>query len=369
MKRTFLVVALVIFALTTTVLAGPPTVVWNVTYESGGNDQGFGVATDAAGNIYVTGYYGDLGTVAACRTIKYDSEGNVLWNKLYDEDAVDAGYSVAVDGAGNVYVAGLTFNGANDDFLTVKYDKDGNVLWSDVRDENFNDRAYAGVAIDPSGGVYVGGGSEDDGGLDVDFFAVKYDTDGNFLWKKRFGDDDLNFARGIAADQFFVYLTGITYNGVDGDFLTIRYDKEGNFGWEKDFDSGDEDVAFGVAVDPSHNVCVTGSHLEGTDYDFRTIKYAQDDVPAVEEESATSPLALEVCGNLTTTPTLRYVIPAGSSGTLAFYSADGRKVEEFTLSPSQSTFTWDASGIASGVYFVSLTAGTLKATERTIVIR
>lgn len=446
-------------------LAGPPSVVWNYTYESGGSDQPMDIAADAAGNAYVTGYYGDIGT-AACRTIKYDTDGNVVWNKLYDEDDIDLGWGVDVDASGNVYVAGWAYNGANwdyllikydsagevlwaktqdylsndlaygvavdvlgnvyvtgysdvggvgfrtikydaggnlqwshpydefgngsigqdvavdasgnvyvtgytdngpnNDYLTLKYDTDGNFQWSDVRDENYYDEAF-GIAVDGDADVYVTGRSRNSSG-DYDFFTVKYDTDGNYQWKERYGDAEGEQANDVAVDEYFVYVTGFRDNGVDNDFLTIRYDKESTFGWEKDFDSGDEDMASGIAVDGSHYLYVTGAHYDGSDYDLRTIKYEQDDIPGIGERYPLNPaLSLEVEGNFTS-PVIRYSIPQGSTGTLAIYSADGRLAREFSLTASESTISWN-DPVPRGAYFAVLKTGIGRVSTKLVLVR
>jgi len=473
MKKAFLMFLATSFVLVTAAFAGPPTEVWNVTYESGGNDQPLAIAADAAGNAYVTGYYGDIGT-AACRTIKYDTDGNIVWNKLFEDPdidigigwdvdvdasgnvyvagwawnganwdylvikydaggssvwakpwdglsndlasgvAVDAlgnvyvtgssdvggvgfrtikydsggnlqwshpydefgngsiGYDVAVDAAGNVYVTGLTNNGSDNDYLTIKYDTDGNFQWSDARNENYNDEAYR-IAVDADANLYVTGRSWNSGG-DYDFFTVKYDTDGNFQWKKRYGASEHEGAYGVAVDEYFVYVTGYRDNGVDVDFLTVRYDKEGTFSWEKDFDSGDDEMARGIAVDGSHYLYVTGFYYDGSDYDFRTIKYEQDDIPAVAEIPTVSSLTLEIVGNLSATPTLNYSLPAGMQGRLTFYSVDGRAVRTFSVNSSHPTLTWDghdAAGkaVPAGVYFVKLVVDNESVTVKAILAR
>ena len=89
-----------------------PQLEWIQTYDSPAHDYdtGRGVAVDGAGNVYVTGYEDrpDLGQYANIWLRKYDTDGNTLWTQTYDSPAHygDLGYGVAVDAAGNVYVTG-----------------------------------------------------------------------------------------------------------------------------------------------------------------------------------------------------------------------------------------------------------------------
>src|SRR4030095_14594384 len=74
-------------------------------------EKGKAIATDAAGNVYVTGrteYIVNNLWTSDITTVKYDSRGNQVWVRTYDglyngaDDAVD----IAVDVFGNVYVTG-----------------------------------------------------------------------------------------------------------------------------------------------------------------------------------------------------------------------------------------------------------------------
>ena len=102
---------------------------WVTRYSGSGNDRDFAraIAVDADGNAYVTGstsaksgrnfvtYYG---------TVKYASAtGNQEWVAEYKgpDNGGSDGFDVAVDGSGNVYVTGQSAVKTNLDYATVKY--------------------------------------------------------------------------------------------------------------------------------------------------------------------------------------------------------------------------------------------------------
>src|SRR5262245_61902728 len=71
-------------------------------------------------------------------------------------------YALAVDNAGDVYVAGnsgfsRTDNDYDNDYAIVKYDPNGNQLWSTVYDNAGSDDYAVALALDTLGNVYVTG--------------------------------------------------------------------------------------------------------------------------------------------------------------------------------------------------------------------
>ena len=97
------------------------TFFWVSTWEEDSSGTGYGVATDESNNVYVTGEFsetvdfnpgpgvdnhtsnGDLDVFIS----KFDTLGTFLWAKTWGGSLWDAGFGVATDGAGNVYVTGF----------------------------------------------------------------------------------------------------------------------------------------------------------------------------------------------------------------------------------------------------------------------
>jgi hypothetical protein len=91
---------------------------WHTFYGSATHDYGYGIALDAVGNIYVTGKsdacWGNTLPVPCTAhngandifILKLNSEGAKQWRNFYGSSAYDEGYGIAADSSGNVYVAG-----------------------------------------------------------------------------------------------------------------------------------------------------------------------------------------------------------------------------------------------------------------------
>src|SRR5574341_2530523 len=85
---------------------------WVRRYNGRGNgvDSATALAVDDSGNVYVTGGSFGNGTFLDYATIKYGSNGNILWVRTYDGPASgdDIATAIEVDGKGNVYVTGTS---------------------------------------------------------------------------------------------------------------------------------------------------------------------------------------------------------------------------------------------------------------------
>jgi uncharacterized delta-60 repeat protein len=256
---------------------------WKMRYNgsANGDDGATAIAVDAAGNVYVTGFssgndgyypYDDYAT------LKYDPSGTLLWQRRYNGPGNfwDWATAIAVDAAGNVYVTGYSYeSGFGDGYATLKYDPSGNLLWKRRHDGSGNTYDHArAIAVDGTGNVYVTGGSADD------YATLKYDPSGSLLWKRRYngpanGDDG---ATAIAVDAAGnVYVTGYSVRVSSGrDYATLKYDTNGNLLWKRRYNGPGNayDYARAIAVDVAGNVYVTGeSYGVGSGYDYATLKY------------------------------------------------------------------------------------------------
>ena len=243
------------------VMAQHPPIAWTDTIDLGDSERAHGVATDPAGNIIVTGYYGNKWF-----TVKYDPDGKILWT---DTTILGSAWGVATDFSGNIIVTGSVTHGSlGSDFITVKYDPDGKILWTDTVDFGVYD-CGKGVATDPAGNIIVTGEVMPGGG-ETDYYTVKYDPDGNVLWTDTIANGK---AKAVATDlSGNIIVTGYNWSTGLSDYYTVKYDPDGNILWADRIDLGSDEWAFGVATDPSGNIIVTGVAWDGLPK-FYTVKY------------------------------------------------------------------------------------------------
>jgi len=276
---------------------------WSAGYGDSGEQEGEDLAVDASGNIVVVGQIKgaiDFGGGALASAgewdvfvAKLDPNGNHVWSKRFGDAADQRVSEVAVDAAGNVFVTGwfkgtMNFGGANltsagsFDIFVVKLAPNGSHLWS-KQFGNTYDQVSGGITTDPSGNVVVGGwyeGAMDFGGGALpaaptsghDIFLAKLDASaGNHLWSKAFGEGPgYQELMGVSVDATgAVLLTGAFQNSIDfgggphysageRDSFAAKLDASGAHIWSKRFGSTGNDHGFGVASTISTNVLLAG---------------------------------------------------------------------------------------------------------------
>ena len=263
----------------------PPLREWIRQFGSSASDLGGSVAVDDSGNVYVAGYtYGALPGQSSSEggdvfVRKYDGSGDIIWTRQFGSSTEDVAQGVAVDDSGNVYVVGWTSgtlpgqtsSGGIDAFVR-KYDGSGDEIWTRQFGTSTSDLASGGVAVDGSGNVYVAGytlgtlpGQTSSGDFDV--FVRKYDGSGGNIWTRQFGSSSYEYAYGVAVDgSGNVYVAGTTSGALPGqthsggfDVFVRKYDGSGENIWTKQFGASDWDFAYGVAADGPGNVYVAGA--------------------------------------------------------------------------------------------------------------
>ena len=314
---------------------------WEAIHSGTGNGWDFAcaIAVDGSGDVYVAGVAVGFGTYEDYVTIKYSSEGGAWRTYNGPADSVDRAEAMVIDGSGNVYVTGESIgSGTTFDYATIKYLPDGDTAWVRRYNGPGNGQDYVGdIAVDNSGNVCVTGRSEGSG-TGWDWATIKYLSNGDTAWVRRYNgpENGNDGAAAIAIDgSGNVYVTGYsTGSGTGLDFATIKYLANGDSGWVMTYDgpaSGDE-ASGSIAVDDSGNVYVTGWSVgSGGSDDYCTIKYVQGVTGVQEEnESGENPSRVSLSENypnpFNPATVINYSVDSKGLVLLVIYDVLGRQV-------------------------------------------
>jgi photosystem II stability/assembly factor-like uncharacterized protein len=273
--------------------------------------------TDASGNVYITGRYGNnpvtFGNITLTNDnywnvflVKYDAMGNVIWAKNSEGGPNSAGNGICADANGNVYITGSgsgTFGTVtvNADFFIVKYDSNGNAIWGADASATLGAGAAA-IDVDASGNLYVTGSfySNIDFGNGVtlphisfsghpDYFIAKYNSSGSVIWARgatTINATKTNWGSSVSTDASGnIYVAGnyesqsITLGGYtltnsstqdSTDIFLVKYDGSGNVIWAETMGGLRDDNNPTIAVDPSGNIIITGGRSDNKTFTFDT---------------------------------------------------------------------------------------------------
>lgn len=235
-------------------------------------------ALDTIPDIYVLCQANDIYGIRKVVLIKYDSLGNIQWDKVIEESTGKITSKILLDYQGNIYIAGWSTNPRDSiNIFIAKYEPSGELAWFT---KYYNPSlVFSDLKFDIRKGdqILIGGALE----KTQDFFFMRYGSLGNFLSLTKYESPE---QENILADikmgvDGSVYLTGTSFsNESNNDYLTVAYDKDNNLLWAKRFDSVRlDDVARAITVDESSNVYVTGSsENEQGNTSILTIKYDRE---------------------------------------------------------------------------------------------
>jgi hypothetical protein len=230
MKKIYLLTIAIFFVIAKTD-AQAPSFGWGTGAGNaviGGDDAGYAIKSDAAGNVYVAGTFSGTsdfepaqnfmmlstggGTLQDIFIAKYNSAGTCLWAKSVGSfSATETIHDLDIDASGNLVITGgfkgtadfdpsaatatLTSNAANVyDIYFAKYDASGNFITAKHFGAPTGGGEGQAIRFDASGNIcltgYFGGTVDFDPsaataniiGSSFDIFMAKYDPLGNYIF-------------------------------------------------------------------------------------------------------------------------------------------------------------------------------------------
>jgi hypothetical protein len=240
-----------------------------VKVDLGTEEQGQNLTSDEMGHLYMAWNSGGNAYVS-----KYEASGDELWRSDYAaRKGTQEVYDVAVDSVGNVYISGATTvspdrnvdHGGGQDYFLVKYDSNGSYLWSRLTGPGHpGDQTAYTLALDSQGNVYLAGSSQGQlHGVNSanSGFVVKYNGSGDLLWVDVIESDRPGKIKSLVVDQNDnLYLLGEVnqLTGQDLDIFLTKYNASGEREWSESFGGDYADTAKDLSLDQQGNLLFTG---------------------------------------------------------------------------------------------------------------
>lgn len=287
-----------------------PGIVWATYYGGEDMDKGVSTALDDSGNVFLAGFTESTAGIASggfdnthngdvdAFLVKFNAAGERLWSTYFGGPDYDYIYSCAVDGSGNVYLAGNTSSasgiasgghqnapGSTRDAFLVKFSPAGARLWATYYGGTSYDWGSS-CAVDANDNVFLAGHTESSNGIasggfqnsragNNDAFVVKFNPDGARLWGTYYGGsgDEILYFPGLAVDGSGNVMLGAitgsnsgiasagafqeTYGGNYDAFL-VKFNPNGDRLWSTYYGGSYADNGNACAVDATGNIFLTG---------------------------------------------------------------------------------------------------------------
>ncbi len=184
--------------------------VWDKRW--GGVDEDFGRSVFVNGSaIYTCGYCRSFGSGNYdTALVKWDANGNVLWNKTWGGGDVDIGLDVCVNGSA-IYTGGTThsYGAGTGDVCVIKWDQNGNILWNRSWGGSESEECFSICTLGPN--IYTCGDTIVNS--KGNYLCTVWDVNGNLLDASNWGLlDDAELGWDIIGNGSFLYACGFLYN-------------------------------------------------------------------------------------------------------------------------------------------------------------
>lgn len=228
-------------------------------------DEGSGVTVDSSNNIYVCGTTESAGAGSRDFLVaKYDSSGTLQWQRVLGGANSDQGKGISTDSAGNVYVTGFTdpTGEFSYDILIAKYNSSGTLQFQRTLGGAGSDQAQS-IQFDSADNFYISAQQSSAGAGSLDMLVAKYSSSGTLQWQRILGGSGADRFPGLAIDSADnIYITGQTNSvagGGDGSILIAKYDSSGTIQFQRSLTSTEAESSSSIDIDSEDNLYIIGN--------------------------------------------------------------------------------------------------------------
>ncbi len=253
---------------------------WERTFGGNAEDNANAVVQTLDGGYALLGFSESAGSVGTnVILIKTDEHGRQQWFQSYGGIGDDKGNEVVQANDGTYAIIGQTSSMGNgeEDVLLIKTNDKGKELWRKSFGGPFNDRGLS-ITLANDGGYILIGRTEVINNEKANVYLIKTDKDGNLLWEKTFGGDNLDIGESvIETKEGDIIIVGHTQSfatidpnnpvisSISSDIYFIKTNALGEVLVEETFGNIEQDIAYDVIETPEGNFALTGVTTDNSD--------------------------------------------------------------------------------------------------------
>ncbi|HDG68557.1 MAG TPA: hypothetical protein ENG11_05375 [candidate division Zixibacteria bacterium] len=245
--------------------------VWTKTISETGKDVGYWIEPAVDGGYVIAGVSDNDDSLFTgdALLLKIDTYGNVIWTHSYGGSNREIANSVRQTADGGYIIAGFSSSPTDSgDIYLIKTDNEGNVIWERVYEDDYITIGNQ-VVQTSDGGYAVIGSTIPAEGAPGDVYLLKTDSEGNILWSRTYGDysDDRGSSIDITSDGGFIItgLYGFDPFMVTGSVYLIRTNADGDVQWSKTFGAegfgGEFRIGFSVSQTSDNGFIIAGARV------------------------------------------------------------------------------------------------------------
>ena len=352
-------------------------VVWTRTI---GNEEDFAVTsakkTGGGGFIFcgithITNYF----------VLFTHSNGDSISTKIYKNGSARS-IEPTTDGGYVIMIRPGNFLHPQNDFVIIKRDIRGDSLWTSVFS---GPNAEVGWEVEQTtdGGFMLAGHQDGSVVGKSDFYLVKADSTGLFLWDKTYGGDEMDKAYSAmqTSDGGFV-LGGFTasFNVGYFDFYIVRTNSVGDTLWTRTYGGEWQEEIADIVETSDGGFAAVGYTYSFDESNFPNIYFVKTDanglITDVKDHNHLNEIRFSLNQNypnpFNPRTSIEYKVGSLGAVTLKVYDILGNEVATLVKEEKPAgtyKVTWSAANLPSGVYFYQLKAGSFTATKKLLLLK
>jgi hypothetical protein len=233
---------------------------WSQTYGGPNHEEGRALLEPSGGGFVIAGETESFGEgLADAWLLHTDATGNLMWNMTYGGPLSDSFHSLIEVSSGGFALGGSTETRISQrDFWLLRTDPNGVHLWNQTYGGFYQDLGQAVLEVS-SGGFAIAGYTQSVGFGSYDLWLVRTDANGNLLWSRYYGGNEIDGACSmieVSTGGFLLVGETRSFGEGGGDVWVLHIDAFGNLVWNQTYGGVDFDIGWSAVELSTGGFCI-----------------------------------------------------------------------------------------------------------------